>query len=81
MAEAEASCPAFIDKVLDFPEGISYELLQPLTDFRKNQDGTPTEGRILFTCRQIMPDLPQHSKNEFVVKIKVQYVALQTPSK
>ena len=75
MPHADASCPAFIPKVVDFPEGTSYELLQPLTDFRKNQDGTPTESRILFTCRQKRPDLLQQpSDNEFVVKIKVQYV-------
>jgi hypothetical protein len=69
MATADDSCPSFIDKTVDFPDGTSYELLEPLTNFRKNQDGTPAEGRIVFTCRQVTG--PQRG-TEYVVKVKVQ---------
>ena len=73
MGEADESYPAFLAKIVDFPaEETSYELLEPLTNFRKCHDGTPAEGRIVFTCRQLSTS-KQESKDEFVIKIKVQY--------
>lgn len=78
MEGAGAAIPHFLGnlKVVDFPEGVSYELLQPLTNFRQCQDGTPSEARIVFICRQLWSHARQPSKDEFVVKIKVQYVML-----
>lgn len=58
-----------MDKIVDFPDGSSFEMLEPLTNFRKNQDGTPAEGRILFTCKQTTG--PQ-TDTELVAKVKVQ---------
>jgi hypothetical protein len=76
MEGADGAIPAFLAKVVDFSEGISYELLQPLTNFRHCHDGTPAEARIVFLCRQLGPDSQQPSNNEFVMKIKVQYSTL-----
>jgi len=68
MQETDKSIPTFLDKVVDF-KGTSYELIQPLTNFRHCHDGVPAEARIVFTCKQIGHD-PQ---SENVIKIKVQY--------
>lgn len=73
MGNADEAYPAFLNRVVEFPtEGTSYELLKPLTNFRKCHDGSPAEGRILFTCRQSSSS-QQNSEDEFVIKIKVQY--------
>jgi len=74
MKGAGGTIPHFLGnlKVVDFPEGESYELLQPLTNFRHCQDGTPAEARIVFICRQLGSHSQQPSKDEFVMKIKVQ---------
>jgi hypothetical protein len=61
--------PEFLDKVVDFPDGASYNLLHPLTDYRACHVGTPLEARILYTCKQSDSD----SDQEYVVKVKVQY--------
>ncbi|KIW16656.1 hypothetical protein PV08_03844 [Exophiala spinifera] len=61
--------PSFIDKIIHFDDGASYELLEPLTTYRQCHDGTPPEARIVFTCKQTgQRDVgPQ----EYIMKIKV----------
>lgn len=71
MAASQESVPAFLDKRVEFPDGQSYELLQPLTNYRSCHDGTPQEARMVFLCKQIGP---LASEVEFVVKVKVQWV-------
>jgi len=79
MAEATVSVPAFIDRVVEFPGGVSYELLRPLTTYRHCQDGTPAEARIVFTCRQIasrdgpLTATTGAASEGFVMKIKVRF--------
>lgn len=68
----DGSCPEFIPKVIQFPGEISYELSQPLTEFKSCHDGTPAESRIVFTCKQNKPGQSDDGREEFVVKIKVQ---------
>jgi hypothetical protein len=68
----DGSCPDFIPKVIEFPGGVSYELTQPLTNFKSCHDGTPAESRIVFICRQINQGTSKDDGREFVVKIKVQ---------
>jgi len=72
MGSADASLPEFVDKVILLPDGSSYELLQPLTNFKSCHDGTPAESRIVYTCKQIRPETSGVGLEEFVVKIKVQ---------
>lgn len=63
-----SSSPDFLDRIVDFPDGASYKLLDPLTDYRACHDGTPLEARIVYTCRRVDSD----NDVEAVVKIKVQ---------
>lgn len=72
MANADQQIPAFVDRVVDFPDGKSFEILKPLTDYRKCHDGVPLEARIVFTCRQVKPELSPDMDSEFVMKVKVQ---------
>ena len=67
MAGSNLSPPEFLDKVVEFPDGARYELLQPLTDYRACHDGIPAEARILYICKELKSD------QEYVVKVKVQY--------
>ena len=69
----------FLTKIIDFPDGITYELLKPITNFKSCHDGTPAEARILFTCRQTSQSsspMASHSESEehpeYIVKIKAQ---------
>jgi hypothetical protein len=78
MEDTEGQQLPFLTKVVDFPEhGASYELLEPLTNYRVCHDGTPAEARIVFTCRQSVPDSQQnhHGDEEYIMKIKVQVAA------
>lgn len=63
--------PSFVDRVVDFQDGISYELLKTLATYRSCQDGTPFEARMVFTCKQTSGSAL--ASEEFVMKIKVQY--------
>ncbi|KEF59085.1 uncharacterized protein A1O9_03929 [Exophiala aquamarina CBS 119918] len=62
--------PSFLDRVVEFSDGISYQLLQPLTTFRHCHDGTPAEGRIVYTCSRI--DSSIACSDEYIMKIKAQ---------
>ena len=57
----------FLDQTLTFPDGTSYQRLEPITDFRQCHGATPPERRILFRCRRInSPEKelsPEHSAN------------------
>ncbi len=69
--------PSFLDPVVDFPDGVCYELAKPLATYRSCQDGTPFEARMVFTCRRRGGGRTSSSgrgtDEEFVMKIKVQY--------
>jgi hypothetical protein len=71
MANEEIGIPAFIEKVVEFPDGTSYKLQRPLTTFRGCHDGVPAEGRIVFTCSRI--DLGDRGSEEYIMKIKARY--------
>lgn len=43
----------FLDQILTFPDGTSYQRLEPITDFRQCHGTTPPERRILFRCRRV----------------------------
>lgn len=74
MATLPSPSLEFLEKVVDFPDGVSYNLLRPLTDYRACHVGTPLEARILYMCRQSDSD----SDQEYVVKVKVQYFYLSS---
>lgn len=59
----------FIDKIIAFPDGSSYQRVQPITDLRKD----PGEGRILYICKKINPATSQPEGDDFVLKIKAQW--------
>lgn len=72
----------FLDTVIHFDDGTSYERLQPITDYRRD----PGEARILYICRKVSRGrdgagvAPQTSEGEeFVMKVKVQSVPSFTP--
>ncbi|OQO01092.1 hypothetical protein B0A48_13335 [Cryoendolithus antarcticus] len=59
---------SFLPSVVAFEDGLAFERLQPITDFRVNHDGHPAESRILYLCQKISP-----SRDEIaVLKVKVQ---------
>jgi hypothetical protein len=73
----------FLDQILTFPDGTSYQRLEPITDFRQCHGVTPPERRILFRCRRIAssegasstPENPSNESkedDECILKIKVQ---------
>ncbi|KAK7894109.1 hypothetical protein LTR67_006811 [Exophiala xenobiotica] len=62
--------PPYIDRIVDFDDGKSYELLQPLTTFRHCHDGTPPEARMVFVCRQ-RARADVGGTQEYVVKVKI----------
>lgn len=74
MSSTNQPIPAFLEKVVHFPNGKSYEILRSLTDFRKCHDGRPLEARIVFTCKQVADAPSQQDDVEYVMKVKVQYV-------
>jgi hypothetical protein len=49
----------FLDKIIAFPEGASYQRLEPITDFRQCHGVTPPERRILFRCRRVAAASPE----------------------
>jgi len=69
MADSIEPLPAFLDTHVQLPDGRSYELLQPLTNYRSCHDGTPQEARMVFICKQRGSQL---LAEEFVMKVKVQ---------
>ena len=73
MKEGDEAFPAFLEKVVEFPDGGRYELLDPLTQLRECQDGTPPEARILLNCRRFNSDSSQYEDDQLVMKVKVQY--------
>jgi hypothetical protein len=63
----------FLDKILTFPDGTSYQRLEPITDFRQCHGVTPPERRILFRCRRVAQESSsQHKEEEHILKVKVQ---------
>ncbi|OQV09065.1 hypothetical protein CLAIMM_13243 [Cladophialophora immunda] len=70
MEEAAPILPRYLDKVVDFADGNSYELLKPLATYRSCHDGTPAEARIVLTCRRLNEN--SSSEDEYVMKIKIQ---------
>jgi hypothetical protein len=74
----------FLDKILTFPDGTSYQRFEPITDFRQCHGVTPPERRILFRCRRVVAVSPEESPSnenndnneeegeEHILKIKVQ---------
>ena len=71
MADIQAMIPLFLDRVVEFSDGVSYKLLRPLTTFRDCHDGTPAEGRIVFTCGR--SDQTIGCADEYIMKIKARY--------
>ncbi|OCT49265.1 hypothetical protein CLCR_05088 [Cladophialophora carrionii] len=69
MGDSPPVVPGYIDKILKFPDGSSYELLRPLATYRSCHDGTPAEARIVLTCQRTEAD--SASTDEYVVKIKI----------
>ena len=76
----------FLDQVVSFEDGTSYERLRPLSDYRRD----PGEARILYICKRstivscngtdALTQQPTHGDGdqEFVMKIKIQYVSTRT---
>jgi hypothetical protein len=67
----------FLEEILTFPDGTSYQRLEPITDFRQCHGVTPPERRILFRCRRVTspeePSSADESKGgESILKVKVQ---------
>jgi len=68
----------FLDSIVSFPDGSTYERLRPITDYRRD----PGEARILFICkRKCIHDsrsgiATSEDDRELIMKIKVQYVTL-----
>ena len=58
----------FLESIVQFPDGSRFERLEAITDFRKN----PGEARILYLCRRIDPDSPDHEER-LVMKVKAQW--------
>ena len=70
----------FLDQVISFENGISYERLWPLSDYRRD----PGEARILYICKRsrviscdgtgTSSQQPSDSgeDEEFVMKVKIQ---------
>ena len=54
----------FLDQTLTFPDGTSYQRLEPITDFRQCHGATPPERRILFRCRRVIPPGGATSEND-----------------
>lgn len=64
----------FVEKILDFPDGNTYERIRPITDLRKD----PGEGRVVYLCNRQPPDAAlgsmSHSAMEkLVLKVKAQW--------
>lgn len=64
----------FLDRIVSFPNGSTYERLRPITDYRRD----PGEARILFTCRQQSDHGSGSSMTnadddrELIMKVKIQ---------
>jgi len=71
MGDNSPLVPGYIDNIVKFPDGTSYQLLASLATYRSCHDGTPAEARIVLTCRPTEAD--SSSRNELVMKIKIQY--------
>ncbi|KAJ9615747.1 hypothetical protein H2200_001824 [Cladophialophora chaetospira] len=70
MGDSPPIVPNYIDNIVPFPNGTSYELLKPLATYRSCHDGVPAEARIVLTCRQTQGN--SSAENEYVMKIKIQ---------
>jgi hypothetical protein len=76
MGDAPPLIPKYIGEVIEFPDGTAYELVNPLATYRSCHDGTPTEARIVLTCRRDGNGGP--SDGEYVMKIKIQCAMLDS---
>lgn len=70
MARPVPLLPAFLDRIIPFPSGASYEILDPITALRSCHDSAPAEARLVATCRQLDT---RRSAEILIMKIKVQY--------
>jgi hypothetical protein len=70
MGDSPPLVPNYIDKIISFADGSSYELLTPLATYRSCHDGTPAEARVVLTCRRTDGD--SFPGAEYVMKIKIQ---------
>lgn len=83
MEDIDGLALPFLSRIVDFPEDVSYELLNPLTNFKSCHDGTPAEARILFACRQSSSGLTSQTvmnDEERIMKVKVQIPTTSNPS-
>lgn len=71
---------AMLNKVIHFPDGLSFERRAAMTDLRRDSE----EARILYSCRRGLPPpdsiangTAEHptTQDEYVMKIKIQYVS------
>ena len=74
MEDSEGLSLPFLTKSTDFPGGVTYQLLQPLTNFKSCHDGTPAESRVVFSCRRLSSSSQQNGDGgeEYIMKVKVQ---------
>ena len=84
MEDIDGLALPFLSRTVNFPEDVSYELLNPLTNFKSCHDGTPVEARILFACRQSSSSGSTSqtvtNDDERIMKIKVQIPTTSNPS-
>lgn len=62
---------SFLPNSMVFSDGSSYELLNPITDFRQCHGTEPAESRILYRCRRTNPPTSPASQ-PYILKLKVQ---------
>lgn len=69
MGAAEEAIPDFVEPRITFSSGQTYEILEPLNDYRSCHDGTPQEARMVFTCRRVGSE---PSSEVLIMKTKTQ---------
>nr|OQO21338.1 hypothetical protein B0A51_12400 [Rachicladosporium sp. CCFEE 5018] len=68
---------SFLPSVIDFGNGLAYERLQSITDFRVNHEGSPAESRILYICQQ-RPSIEPDKTTILKVKVQIPDTALSS---
>ncbi|OQO12664.1 hypothetical protein B0A48_02127 [Cryoendolithus antarcticus] len=66
---------SFLPSIIDFEDGLVFERLDPITDFRVNHEGSPAESRILYLCRE-SPSTNRHETAILKVKVQIPDTAL-----
>ena len=74
MGSVDEALPPFLAslKIVNFPDGTSFELLEPITTFRHCHDGSPREARIVYRCKRAKAASAPDDEDEFIMKLKVQ---------